>query len=372
VRRRLLPLAVVAAILVLSSSEWPPALGQASHLRSPATPGAQSAQALKLAAPKPAAPIREPEAGSSLRWLLPLALVAGLFGLGAAIALIRAADGLRPRPLRRGGAADTRTFVNASGPGAHENIRVSLTERLASYGGAPQDRAVGERLVPETEDAAVRDLTEAMQPHFVHAERLIDPAEPPTLYGMATILELAEHADVSAENVLRVVYGEPVSSAVEERVHRAIDELGPPYPGAALEPIPVQATLERTRRQLLETFAETAAELEAKLPKGVGSVVYEALRVEVRPVTTQLGQMAELVEALLEHVRQTEAEIVRERKERLDDLALVTQLIMTGWRTVDRRLGRLERMLEDRHAADRGDQQVTRNVYLDNPPRPSE
>jgi hypothetical protein len=36
----------------------------------------------------------------------------------------------------------------------------------------------------------------------------------------------------------------------------------------------------------------------------------------------------------------------RERRERIDDVALTTDLITEGWRTVDRRLGRLERIIE--------------------------
>jgi DNA-binding LacI/PurR family transcriptional regulator len=48
---------------------------------------------------------------------------------------------------------------------------------------------------------------------------------------VATVLELAAYADVSAENVLRVGHGEPVGEDVGRRVHDAIDALGPPpYP----------------------------------------------------------------------------------------------------------------------------------------------
>ena len=46
---------------------------------------------------------------------------------------------------------------------------------------------------------------------------------------MATILELAAHAEVSAETVLRVVNGEPVNEEVERRVRDAIAELGPQH-----------------------------------------------------------------------------------------------------------------------------------------------
>jgi hypothetical protein len=321
-----------------------------------------------------------------------------MLALGAAVALIRALDRSRLGSLQRPRAGETRSLVHrirhCGGPAESHNISGSLEDRLTSYGQAPQPPAIDERLAPETEDIAVKELTEAARPPVEHsieasvqdarvpaeilpaetddAERLIGPREPLTLYGVTTILELAQHAEVSAENVLRVINGEPVSSAVAQRVRRAIDELGPPYPEASLRPGEVQATLDRTRQQLMETFAETAAELEARLPEGVGSVVYEALRVEVRPVTTQLVQMVKLVEALLEHVRQTEMEIQRERKERLDDVALMTELITTGWRTVDRRLGGVERMLEDLRGAKGSDQQVTRYVYMDKPSAPSE
>ena len=36
----------------------------------------------------------------------------------------------------------------------------------------------------------------------------------------------------------------------------------------------------------------------------------------------------------------------RERRERIDDVALTTDLITEGWRSVDRRLGRLEKIME--------------------------
>jgi hypothetical protein len=186
---------------------------------------------------------------------------------------------------------------------------------------------------------------------------------------MATILEIARHAQVSAENVLRVLNNEPVCSAVSTRVRRAIDELGPPpYPGTALEPLRVEATLDRTRRQLLDRFAETAAELEAKVPEGVGSIVYEALRVEVRPVATQIAQMEKLVESLVEYIRSADNGIQRERQERLDDVALITELITTGWRSVDRRLGRVERLLEESVISNGKREQTTQYVYFDGPP----
>jgi len=164
---------------------------------------------------------------------------------------------------------------------------------------------------------------------------------------MATILELARHANVSAENVIRVVNGEPVSGEVASRVRDALGVLGPPpYHGTALEPRPLPRAAEEARRQLLETFAETAADFESRLPDGVGEVVYEALRVEVRPVAHHIAQMGTLIEQLIQRFERIETGVEAERRERLEDVALLTELITTGWRMVDRRLGRVERMLE--------------------------
>ena len=163
---------------------------------------------------------------------------------------------------------------------------------------------------------------------------------------MPTVLQLARHASVSTENVLRVLNGEPVSASVSESVWLAIDELGePPWPGQALER-PLEASIDAARRDLMKTVSRTAAELEARLPEGVGSIVYEAVRVEVRPVTQHMAQMQSLVDRLCETLEHVATSVDSERRERLDDLALLTELIVTGWRTMERRVAHIERLLE--------------------------
>lgn len=190
---------------------------------------------------------------------------------------------------------------------------------------------------------------------------------------MPTLVEIAEHADVPIEGVVRVLMGTPVSPSVAERVQRAVDELGPPHrhmaeaasrrdrseaaagevvvdrpegdptgPAARTE---LDETVERARETLLEAFAQAAAELETTLPQGVTSVVYEALRLEVQPVAQRMSQMTTLVEQLTRVVREVGNEVGAERRERLEDLELITELLVTGWQGVDRRLGRVERVL---------------------------
>ena len=161
---------------------------------------------------------------------------------------------------------------------------------------------------------------------------------------VATILELAAYADVSAENVLRVVHGESVSEEVERRVREAIDAIGdPPYPVRVevLPAVPPGASTD----ELLARLQATAAELEASLPEGVGSVVYEALRVEVRPVAQHVAELGALFERMLARLEQVSTSVEDERRDRLQDVALLTELVTSGWRSVDRRLARLEQIV---------------------------
>lgn len=142
---------------------------------------------------------------------------------------------------------------------------------------------------------------------------------------MATILQLAEHSNLPVETVLRVVNGEATSTDARERVAQAVAALGPPsYPRFA-----------PTSTELLPSQAQA---LERALPAEVGEVVYEAVRGEVRPVGEHVAQLRSLFEEIV-------ARLATERRERVDDVALTTELMIEGWRSVDRRLGRIEKIL---------------------------
>ena len=139
---------------------------------------------------------------------------------------------------------------------------------------------------------------------------------------MATILQLAEHSNLPVETVLRVVNGESTSSEAQERVALAIEALGPPnYPRFA----PPSAELVPSAQQEV-------------LPADVGEVVYEAIRGEVRPMGEHVAQLRSLFEEVV-------VRLARERRERVDDVELMTELMIEGWRSVDRRLGRIEKVL---------------------------
>ena len=169
---------------------------------------------------------------------------------------------------------------------------------------------------------------------------------------MATILELATFAGVSAENVLRVVHGEPVSQNIEQRVRRAIDELGVPgYPKPPPEVLPAVTEDAAARSGQLDRLTAATSELEATLPQGVGTVVYEALRVEVGPVAKHVAELATLFDRMLQRLDKVSTEVGDERRERFEDVALLAELITSGWRSVDRRIARLEQIVTRIEAA---------------------
>ena len=162
---------------------------------------------------------------------------------------------------------------------------------------------------------------------------------------MATILEIARIANVSAENVLRVVNGEPVSSDVASRVARAIETVGRPAARSKAEVVPADGRSGSEANELVSRMDQMAADLEARLPKDVGSILYEALRVQVQPVSRHIAELDALYQLINGRLEDMRLQIERERHERLEDVALLSELVSAGWRSADRRLARMERML---------------------------
>ena len=110
------------------------------------------------------------------------------------------------------------------------------------------------------------------------------------------------------------------------------------------DPAVVEATLERARHQV-ESFAETAAQLEATLPDRVGEAVQTGLRQEVLPVAKYLAEVRGLSANAIRRLERLEGDLLAERHARVDDLALLIDLVASGWKGVDERLARIERVL---------------------------
>jgi hypothetical protein len=110
------------------------------------------------------------------------------------------------------------------------------------------------------------------------------------------------------------------------------------------EPAVLEAALERARDQI-ESLAETTAQLEATLPDRVGEAVQTGLRQEVLPVARHLAEVRGFSANVVRRLERLEGDLLAERHARIDDLALLIDLIASGWKGVDERLARLERAL---------------------------
>ncbi len=126
-------------------------------------------------------------------------------------------------------------------------------------------------------------------------------------------------------------------------IERASERLRQVAEGRA-EPAVIDAVLERARDQV-EALAETAATLEATLPERVGDAVQDGLREQVLPVARHLAEVRGLSAQLVRRLERIEGDLLGERHARVDDLALLIDLITSGWKGVDERLARLERTL---------------------------
>jgi hypothetical protein len=129
----------------------------------------------------------------------------------------------------------------------------------------------------------------------------------------------------------------------EGAVERALERIrgaaeGRPEPGA------VDAALERARDQI-EALSQTAAELEAALPERVGNAVQDGLREQVLPVARHLAEVRGLMAQLVRRLERIEGDQLAERHASVDDLALLVDLIASGWKNVDERLQALDERL---------------------------
>jgi hypothetical protein len=148
---------------------------------------------------------------------------------------------------------------------------------------------------------------------------------------MTYVLQIAAQADLPVETVLRVLLRRPTNEAAEKKVAEAVALIGPPEyprPDGHVEVLPaIGAALESA-----PSPAESA---------------------DPEPADSAQQVVAEIRDAFQELLGRLD----RERRERIDDLALSTDLFVEGWRSVDRRLGRLEKMIErieQRQRFDRG------------------
>jgi hypothetical protein len=115
--------------------------------------------------------------------------------------------------------------------------------------------------------------------------------------------------------------------------------------GERPDPAALEALLERARAGL-EALAITTAELETGMPDRLDTALQHGLREEVLPVARHLAEVRGLSGQTIRRLERLQGDLAAERKARVEDLALLVDLIASGWRGVERRLDRLERVLE--------------------------
>ena len=126
-----------------------------------------------------------------------------------------------------------------------------------------------------------------------------------------------------------------------EKARERLREAAEGRPDAAA----VDAVLERARAQV-EELAQTAAELEATIPAKIEHAVVDGLQEQVRPVGRNLAEIRGLTNQVIRRLERIEGDLLSERHARVDDLALLVDLVSSGWKSVDERIGHLERSFQ--------------------------
>ena len=107
----------------------------------------------------------------------------------------------------------------------------------------------------------------------------------------------------------------------------------------------LEAALERARAQI-EQLATAAAELEGALPERIEATIKDSLRAEAAPMSRRVNEIRGMSNQTIRRLERMEHDLTAERYSRVDDLGLLVELIASGWRSLDRRLARIEQVLE--------------------------
>jgi hypothetical protein len=107
----------------------------------------------------------------------------------------------------------------------------------------------------------------------------------------------------------------------------------------------LDAALERARAEVMR-LAKVADDLETSLPKQVSTAVRDGVAREVVPVSRSLAEIRGGLNQALRRLERLEQELLAERNARIDDLAILVDLVSSGWSGVDQRLRKLEAGLQ--------------------------
>ena len=107
------------------------------------------------------------------------------------------------------------------------------------------------------------------------------------------------------------------------------------------DPAAFDAALHRARTAV-EALAATTARFEAGLPEAI----QDGLQQHFRPSSRHLAEVRGLTNQVIRRLERIEGDLLTERHARVDDLALLVDLIASGWRSVEERLAQLDERLK--------------------------
>ncbi len=126
---------------------------------------------------------------------------------------------------------------------------------------------------------------------------------------------------------------EEALSRVNERLAAAAD--------ARTTPADVDAALERARLAV-DSLAQASTHLQESLP----GAIQDGLREHFRPSARHLAEVRGMMNQLLRRLEHLEGDLLAERHARVDDLALLVDLVASGWQSANERLARIEEALD--------------------------
>jgi len=129
---------------------------------------------------------------------------------------------------------------------------------------------------------------------------------------------------------------DPVERALERANERLADAAA-----QRVSPAAVDAALERARAAI-ESLARTSVEMQTGLPVAI----QDGLKEHFRPSARHLAEVRGLMNQMLGRLERLEGDLLAERHARVDDLALLVDLVASGWQSVNERLDRIEQTLD--------------------------
>ena len=103
----------------------------------------------------------------------------------------------------------------------------------------------------------------------------------------------------------------------------------------------VDAALERARLAV-DSLAHASTHLQETLP----GAIQDGLREHFRPSARHLAEVRGMMNQVLRRLEHLEGDLLAERHARVDDLALLVDLVASGWESVNERLAKIEEALD--------------------------